>query len=67
LYTFGELLVFYFVLIAFILFVLVLQSLINRKSRFLYPTLMHPSKICRFSKGDNKSLLKVRKKSYKRP
>jgi hypothetical protein len=38
---------------------LTLQALVNRNSKFLYPMWMHPGRICRFSEGDNKSLLKV--------
>jgi hypothetical protein len=42
-----------------------LSSLINRKSRFLYPMWMHPARVWRHSEGDNASLLKVRGGNYK--
>jgi hypothetical protein len=39
----------------------------NRISRFLYPTWMHPGRIWKHNECGNKSLLKIKESSYKRP
>jgi hypothetical protein len=46
---------------------ILLLLLISRKSRFLHPMWMYPGRTWSHSEGDNKSFLKVREKSHKRP
>jgi hypothetical protein len=43
------------------------QWLMNRKSRFLYLTWMHPGRWCRHSNAGNKCLVMVGERSYKQP